>query len=81
MKKRRGRPPKKPSNVPWIHKRIRFEVKDLEKIELAAARRGMGSQEFIRLACVLAAEKVFAAPPDEVLGRADSASSRSLASL
>jgi hypothetical protein len=64
-----------------VHKRIRFGVKELEKIELAAARRGLGCQEFIRLACLLAAEKVFTVPPDEVLGRADSASSSAGASL
>jgi hypothetical protein len=52
--------------VDIVHYRIRFQCKDLAKIESAAARRGLSTQEFIRLVCGVAADKFLALPPVDV---------------
>jgi uncharacterized protein (DUF1778 family) len=49
---------------------VRFESEDqVELVKSAAERRGLSFTAFVRMACVSAARKAMAAPPDPILGR------------
>jgi hypothetical protein len=67
--KRRQREPNRKYDPTMIYKRVRFDSAAFKRLEDAANRRGIGWQEFIRLACSVAVDRVMALPPDEALGR------------